>query len=157
HPRASPLVRTVLISPDLTTFGVAYTYAPGSPERAWVVGALDGARAAGIPWVVVGMHKNGIPAGEKACQIGASLFDLLLEKRVDLILQAHDHNVQRSKQLACPAIAVDGYRPSCVVDDGADGRYAKGAGSIVVISGSFGQCCVGTSSQDPAAGDFRYP
>src|SRR5437879_1301405 len=60
---------------------------------------IDGARARSIPWVIVGMHEHCLGVGH-ACEIGPDLVNLLTAKKVDLILQAHDHDYQRGKQLA---------------------------------------------------------
>jgi len=154
YPAGNPLVRVLMIAPDLTTFGTYRSYTSGDADYDWVGSTIDGARVAGIPWVVVGMHKNCITTGDKTCSIGTDIFDLLMAKKVDLILQGHDHNVQRSKQLDCAAITINGYDPACVVDDGADGLYTKGAGMIVNIGGSFGQCCYVTDPADPEAPYF---
>ena len=154
YPPSAPLVRAIMIGADLTVFGTTYDYFSGNARYTWLTAAIDGARAMGIPWVVVGMHKNCITTGEKTCSIGTDLFNLLMEKRVDLVLQGHDHNVQRSKQLYCPAITVNGYDPGCVVDDGADDFYTKGEGLELVIAGSMGQCCYGVNPADSEAGYF---
>ena len=82
------------------------------------------------------MHKVCITAGNKPCEVGADLCDLLLNKRVDVILHGHDHDCQRSKQLTCAT--PNTYRSECVVDSGADGRYSKGAGSVFVVIGITG-------------------
>jgi hypothetical protein len=158
YPSSSPLVRVIMISPDLTVEGITYEYTVGSPDYNWLSSAIDGARIADIPWVVVGMHKVCISTGNKSCEIGAPLLNLLLQKRVDVVLQAHDHNYQRSKQLGlsagCPAISVGSYDSNCVVDEGSP-IIAKGAGTTIVIAGVFGMCCTGTSPLDPEAGYFE--
>ena len=69
---------------------------------------------------------------------------MLVQKKVDLIIQAHDNAYERSKQLAfnpttCPKIATDGngyavYNSGCIVDNGL-GNYTRGVGSIVVVQG----------------------
>jgi hypothetical protein len=63
--------------------------------------------------------------------------NLMFQKKVDLVLQAHDHNYQRSKQLTCAL--VERFSSSCVANDGSSGIYAKGRGTIFVITGTFGQ------------------
>jgi hypothetical protein len=111
HPAARPLARFIMISPSITMpDGTTYDYTanPPSPHYQWLVDAIDGARAAGIRWVIVGTARNCITAGEKHCEIGQDVFNLLVDKKVVLILQGHEHGYERSKQLAtgpnCPAI-----------------------------------------------------
>ena len=151
------LVRVILISPDLTVKGEHYYYGDGNAHYKWLVGAIDGARAAGLPWVVVGMHKSCVSVGPYYCSIHSQLIDLLLEKRVDLILQGHDHSYQRTKQLAlgpaCPSLLIDGYDPDCVADESKD-EYVQGGGAISVIVATGGQELYKLNPQDPEAGYF---
>jgi hypothetical protein len=105
------------------------------------------------------MHKVCISTGVKPCEIGTDLMNLLISKHVDLVLQGHDHNYQRGKQLAlngvtCPAVPAGSYDPDCVIDDGSDNGYFKGAGTVFLISGSFGFCCYSVDPADPEAGYF---
>jgi hypothetical protein len=133
----SGIVRVIMIAADSKVDGEDYQYTPGNPHYQWLADTIDDARAQGIPWVVVGTHKDCLSMGNKPCEVGDDLMDLLIdEKRVDLILMAHDHDYQRSKQLTCSN--VDSYSAACVADDGADGQYSKGAGTVIVIAGMFG-------------------
>ena len=160
YPVSSPIARFIMISPDLSfTSGGNYSYTVGSPHYNWVSTAIDNARQTGISWIVVGMHKICISMGQKSsCEISSDLFNLLLDKKVDLILQGHDHNYQRSKQLAlnssCSEITVSGYNPSCVADDGSDNNYTKGAGPVVVIVGTGGNGLYNVSASDSESGYF---
>ena len=110
----------------------------------WVANTIDSARAAGIKWVIVGMHKPCLSM-DGTCYIGNAIMNLLISKKVDLILQAHDHKYQRSKQLAlngstCPAIQADTtYNNACVVNDGSTGNYTKDAGPVIDIIGTVGE------------------
>jgi hypothetical protein len=146
------LLRVILIAPGLEIGGEAYRYVPGNAHYDWLAARIDEARTAGVPWVVVGMHEVCITAGAKGCEIGADLMDLLIARRVDLVLQAHDHTYQRSKQLACAR--ENSYVSSCVVDDGADGRYTRGAGTVFVITGAFGRALYDILASDAEAGYF---
>ena len=119
---------------------------------------IDSARAAGIKWVIVGMHKVCISMGIAPCDIGNDLLNLLVSKKVDLILQAHDHDYQRSKQLAlngptCTAIQVGTYNSNCVVNDGSTGSYTQGSGPVVVIVGTAGE---GLHTLNLCDGDTGY-
>ena len=157
------LARFILISPDLTIEGRHYYYGPAdggsdTPELAWLKDAIAGARADGIPWVIVGMHKNCISLGEYYCDVYQDLFTTLIEERVDLVLSGHDHSYQRSKQLSAPApgcreVVVDDYDPDCVATTG--GTYRQGAGSAFVIAGAGGAGLYELNPDDPEAGYFE--
>ena len=140
YPGTAPLARFILTGcgTNFVTDGESvWACAAGDPHYQFVANAIDSARASGVHWIIVGIHKNCITAGAKVCEIGTAFFDMLLEKRVDLILQGHDHVYGRSKQLTC---ATPGsYRSECVADDGSDGGYAKGNGSVVMIQGTGGK------------------
>jgi len=151
---ASGILRVIMIAADHQVDGVSYQYVPGNPHYQWLADTIDDARAQGIPWVVVGTHKNCITMGNKPCEIGDALMNLLIDqKKVDLILMGHDHDYQRSKQLTCSN--VDSYSATCVADDGADGQYTKGVGTVIVIAGIFGGGgFTSVDTGDPEAGYF---
>jgi 3',5'-cyclic AMP phosphodiesterase CpdA len=140
-PADRPLVRMILISPGLTFPEGKTDYRSGSADYAWTAQAIDSARAKSIPWVVVGMHNPCITVGRYGCESGSDVFNLLLSKRVDLILSGHDHSYQRSKQLApsdqCPVVKVDSVDSDCVVDS--DSRLNRGAGTVAVVAGTGGR------------------
>ncbi|MCA9372716.1 metallophosphoesterase [Candidatus Woesebacteria bacterium] len=156
YPQSNPLVRVIMIgannSWDYDGDGVVsewekFNYTKNNPSDLqhynWLSDKIDAARAEQIPWVVVGMHKNCLTVGQKGCEIGTDLLNLLVEKRVDLIAQGHDHTYQRSKQLtnsipSCDSIQAYSYNPNCVSNTGYDGAYLKGAGSVLSIVGNFG-------------------
>ena len=102
--------------------------------------AIDGARTASIPWVVVGMHKPCITVGEYACDPGADLFNLLLSKKVDLVLSGHEHTYQRSHQLGlgagCASAGARRLRRRLRRDS--DNAFAQGAGSVAAVVGTGG-------------------
>ncbi len=160
YPASSPIARFIMTSPGLNfTNGGSYSYAAGTAHYNWVSNTIDNARAAGIKWVIVGMHKVCITMGIMPCDIGTDLFNLLVSKKVDLILQAHDHDYQRSKQLAlngttCTAISPAAYNSNCVVNDGSTGNYTQGAGPVVVIVGSIGEALFNLSTAAADAGYF---
>ena len=156
------LARFVLISPDLTIEGRHYFYGTDedgrdTPEMAWLKRTIDGARDEGIRWVVVGMHKSCISVGPYYCDVYQELFSTLIEKKVDLVLSGHEHNYQRSKQLAagtpgCREVIVDEYDRQCVAD--ADDEYRRGAGTAFVITGHGGRPLYKIRDDDPEAGYF---
>lgn len=144
YPSATPLARFIMADPGINFYhGGTYDFSAGSPRYVWLANAIDEARANGIKWVVVANHYNYVSAGAKGNQTGdTAYFNLLLEKKVDLILQGHDHNYQRSKQFAhsadCPSLTTASANMSCVVDDGSDNAYQKGKGPILLINGAGG-------------------
>ena len=145
-----------MLSPELTVAGTAYHYTPGSPAYQWVSDTIDQARNAGIRWIIVGYHYPCLTGGKYECASGSDLFNLLVAKHVDLVLNGHEHNYQRSKQIgldavACPSIAATGYNPGCVTDDGLDGVYPKDAGTVEIVAGTFGRGLYSVSRTDPEA------
>ena len=152
------LSRFIMISPDLTIEGKHYFYGDANKRYEWVAKAIDDARAADIPWVIVGMHKNCLSVGEYYCNIYQELMSLLVEKKVDLVLQADDHTYQRTRQLdtgpSCAIVKVDSFDDDCVIDSGEDGVYAKDAGPVFVITGAARADLYDTNSNDPEAGCF---
>src|SRR6478609_4239584 len=88
-PQQAPVVRVLMVSPGLTFPDGDWDYTVGSDHYAWTERAIDGARAARIPWVVVGMHKPCLSLGQYACDIGPDLLHLLVSKRVDLVMSGH--------------------------------------------------------------------
>ena len=161
-PRNNPLARFILISPDLifrVDDGEHYSYDVGTPRYDWTKGQIEDAKAKGIPWVIVGFHKNCIGAGEHHCETGTDILNLLIQEKVDLILNAHEHNYERSHQLAftdsCPqGIQEHVFIPGCIVHNGTDAKYQRGAGSVLVIQGTGGREIDTFNESDPTAGYF---
>jgi hypothetical protein len=145
YPSASPLVRFIMISPKLTfpPSTSAWSYSAPTARYSWTASAIDGARAAGIPWVVVGMHMYCLSLVDFPCATGTDIMNLLFAKKVDLYLQAHDHAYSRTKQLAlngsCTAIPTTNYNPDCVADASASSAYTAGNGTVLATVGSGGR------------------
>ncbi len=155
-PRGAPLVRFVMISPALPFPDGTWSYAAGTPRYRWTAGAIDGARSAGIPWVVVGMHKPCLSTGEYGCDPGVDIINLLLDRRVDLVLHGHEHLYQRTAQLTtgadCPAIQPGVFTAGCVIDSDAD--MVKGAGTVFATVGTGGAAMHELHPDDPEAPYF---
>lgn len=154
-PQGDPLVRFVMLSPNLGFPGGQWNYPAGSERYNWAAAAIDGARTAGVPWVVVGMHKPCLSVGDYSCDVGADLVNLLLTKKVDLVLTGHEHLYQRSKQIAlragCPTLTIGSYNPACVAD--ADNALTQGAGTVFAGIGTGG---VGLRNINPADTEAGY-
>ena len=161
YPRTNPLARFIFLSPDLVFVddgGEHYTYTVNSTRYLWTQSAIEQAHSLGIPWVIVAFHKSCIAAGEHACETGTDILNLLLSEKVDLILNAHTHNYERSNQLAptesCSGIQLHSYDPGCIVHNGADGKYQRGAGPVLVIQGTGGRELDAFNQDDPYSGYF---
>lgn len=74
------------------------TYAVGTPEYKWLSDSIDAARANGIRWIVSGTHSI-LSIGVLRCGMGKDAFNLLVSKKVDLVLLGHEHNYSRTYQL----------------------------------------------------------
>jgi hypothetical protein len=160
YPPSNPLARFINISPDLTFPGEGtYSYSAGSSRYNWTASAIDQARASGIKWIIVSMHKYCLSlASSGSCEIGSDLMNLLISKKVDLFLQGHDHAFARGKQLAiksgCSGVNPGSFDADCVVDSGSDGVYGKGVGAVHVVAGVGGESVGSVSTGDPEAGYF---
>ena len=155
-PQGAPIVRFIMISPGLPFSDGVWNYTSGTSHYTWTRNAIDGARAANVPWVVVGMHKPCLTMGEYACDPGADLLNLLVSKRVDLVLSGHEHLYQRSKQLAtgtpCTAITPGVYNAACVVNGSS--TLTKGAGTVFATVGTGGNANYDIDPNDSEAGYF---
>lgn len=155
YPSTGPLARFILVTPGLGIGG--YNYNKGGADYNWVANAITSARAAGIPWVIVGIHEFCIVIGPDPC-VGQALMNLLVSEKVDLILYGHKRTYQASKQLAlngstCASLKVGGYNAACVVN--ATSHMTKGAGSVMVIAGTAGEGLSPIDTTDPETGYFR--
>jgi hypothetical protein len=99
------------------------------------------------------MHKPCLSTGVHGCDPGPVVTNLLVRRRVDLVVVGHNHIYERSKQLrigrGCRWIPEDSFRPGCVVDRGRDGVYRKGRGTVFVTAGSFGGSKRNPDARDP--------
>ena len=154
YPGTSPFAKFIMVSPRLTVDGHTYDYRRGTADRTWLVRQIDSAEDAGIEWVVVGMHYPclSVGKGHAGCDSGRAVLDLLVRKKVDLLLTGHNHIYERSKQLAlgdgCSRIAPSRFDRDCVADSGRDGVFRRGAGLVQVTSGRVGGRHQGVNPDD---------
>jgi 3',5'-cyclic AMP phosphodiesterase CpdA len=142
YPRSSPLARFILSSCGLDLDGVSWDCAFGDTHYNFLSNAIDDARAKKIPWIITGMHKNCISNGDKDCSIGEAVQDLLLDKKVDLVLQGHEHAYLRSHPLLCAND--DEFRPECLAPTGEWGQILA-----IVGSGGRGNEALGGMPDEP--------
>src|SRR5256712_408194 len=167
YPAVNPIARFIFASPKIYNITGVCTSSPNCSSQTgqpctdqygcwqynandahynWTANAIDDARANGMGWVIVATHKVCISSADATCSMGIQFFNMLVQKKVDLIIQAHDNAYERSKQLAlsttaCPKIPTDGngyavYNSGCVVDSGL-GNYTRSVGSVVVVQGAW--------------------
>jgi PKD repeat protein len=155
-PASAPLVRYIMVSPALDFPDGTWSYAEGTPRYNWTAAAVDGARTAGVPWVVVGMHKPCLSMGAYTCDPGAGFINMLINKRVDLVLSGHEHLYQRSHQIAtsgaCAAIVPGSFSAGCIADS--DATMTKGAGTVFATVGTGGTPFRDINTADTEAGYF---
>jgi hypothetical protein len=141
-PRDHPLARIILLAPGLTFDPRPWGYTKGQPHYNWTAAAIDDARNQHIPWVIVGEHKPCLTSGTQPCGPGRDLLNLLIDRKVDLVISAHDHTYQRTQQLAlsgtCEAVDPRIYDADCVVRGSTD-TYTRGGGAVMLIVGTGGQ------------------
>jgi len=155
-PQQNPVARFVFIAPGFPFADGTGDFSVGSPRYNWTAAAIDGARSASVPWVVVAMHAPCISIGVYGCVAGTDITNLLLSKKVDLVLNGHEHHYQRSKQLSvaagCAGLQPGAYNSSCVRD--VDNSLAKGAGSVFTTVGTGGVGLRDVDTADPEAPYF---
>ena len=103
------------------------------------------------------MHKYCIAmTSAGGCEVGSDLMNLLIDKKVDLYFQGHDHAYARSKQLAyrtgCTSVPDGSFDADCVVD--ASSPFSAGAGTIITTSGQGGQSINSVDTGDSEIGYF---
>jgi hypothetical protein len=149
------IARFIMIDPGQIP---GYYYTRGSAGYRWVSSTIDSARAAGIRWVIVSMYDDCFSLGSKHCSKD-DLLNLLVSKKVDLVLHAHKHDYQASKQLAfngttCTSLTTASYNAACVVN--VTQSMVRGQGTVIVITGTGGATPqLSINPADPALQYFR--
>ena len=156
-PEQNPVVRFILVSPGIDfKNGRPLDYSRGSERWRWTAEAIDQARAQGIPWTVVGMHVPCFSLGEKSCQAGKDFTNMLIDKKVDLVLSGHDHVYQRSHQVGlgggCSELVPAKFSATCLTNKG--GSMEQGAGTVFVTVGVGGVELYNVKNNDPEVGYF---
>lgn len=156
-PKGAPLVRVIDASKDLTFEDGKWTYANGDARYNWLSAAIDDGRAKGAKWIVVSTHIPCLSVGEYACPTNKDFYDLMLSKKVDLVLHGHEHGYMRTNQLrtgtaACPKLAVGTFNSNCVVDS--DSSFTAGQGTVFATVGTGGTPIRDVNMADPEAPYF---
>lgn len=156
-PEQNPLVRFILVSPGIDfKNGRPLDYSRGSERWRWTADAIDQARSEGIPWTVVAMHVPCFSVGEKSCQAGEDFTNMLIDKKVDLVLSGHDHVYQRSHQVglngSCSKLAAADFSALCLTDK--DNSMSQGGGTVFVTVGVGGVDLYNVKNNDPEVGYF---
>lgn len=155
-PEENPVVRFIMVSPGLEFSEGKLDYSAGSERRRWTEAAIDEARSRNIPWTVVGMHAPCLSVGKYECVAGQEFTNMLIEKKVDLVLSGHDHVYQRTHQISlgaqCPRLVPAGFSRGCL--DGTGGSLVKGRGTIFATVGVGGVGFYDIHDDDPERGYF---
>lgn len=72
YPATSPFARFVFVNPNITS--TSHNYTVGGPSYVWLEGVLADARASGMNWIVVNMHKIFITGFAKTSQVESVFF-----------------------------------------------------------------------------------
>lgn len=157
YPEHSPLARFILVSPELQyRDGSVFSYTEGSTHLVFVAQAIREARAAGIKWIIVGMHKDCFSPGRRLCLSGPALVKTLIDEGTDLVLQTHSHFYGRSVALRCSPADLSGivsYDESCVIPNSLTSTY-RGGGTVFLIAGTGGQSLYDIAYGDSSAKYF---
>lgn len=156
-PQTNPVVRFIMVSPGIDfKNGRPLDYSKDSERWRWTADAIEGAASAQIPWTIVGMHTPCLSVGKYDCQAGRDFTNMLMEKKVDLVLAGHDHDYQRTHQLtvggSCPGLQPESFSPACLRDT--DQTMVKGAGTVFATVGTGGVGLYDVNDNDAEAGYF---
>jgi hypothetical protein len=155
-PEKNPVVRFVMVSPGIDFRNGPLNYSKGSERWRWTTDAIESAKSQGIPWTVVGMHVPCLSVGQYDCQAGEEFTNMLIEKKVDLVLSGHDHVYQRTHQLGtgagCPGLKPATFARSCLADS--DSSMVQGQGTVFATVGTGGVGLYNIDSKDPEMGYF---
>jgi hypothetical protein len=155
-PEQNPVVRFIMVSPGIEFRDGPLDYSRGSERWRWTEDAIDEAKSQGIPWTVVGMHVPCFSMGEKDCEAGQDFTNMLIEKKVDLVLSGHDHVYQRTHQLSlgrqCQEIVPAAFSGGCLVNT--DASMAQGSGTVFATIGVGGVGLYNVQERDPEAAYF---
>jgi len=156
-PEKNPMVRIVMVSPGIKfRDGKPLDYSKDSERWRWTADALDEAKSRKIPWTVVGMHTPCFNMGAYGCQPGEEFTNMLIAKKVDLVLAGHQHIYERTHQLGlsrdCPAVVPETFSRQCLA--GTDDAMKQGGGTVFAVVGIGGVGLHDVREDDPEASYF---
>lgn len=102
------------------------------------------------------MHVPCLSVGRYDCQAGHEFTNMLIEKKVDLVLSGHDHVYQRTHQLSlggqCQEIVPAAFSGGCLVNT--EASMVQGSGTVFATVGVGGVGLYNVNEGDPEAGYF---
>ena len=133
YPTSNPIMRFIFISAGIG--GPWPNYSVGSPSYNWLKARIDEAHSAGL-WVAVALHKECLSDGtvHTSCETTFDPFNLAITHGVDLWLDGHEHNYERSYQLSS-CTGSGNTVSSCQKNTG---TFVRGSGMVVNIIGTGG-------------------
>jgi 3',5'-cyclic AMP phosphodiesterase CpdA len=140
-PKTAPLVRVIQASPFISFPGGHWPYVQGDSHFNWLASAIDDGRARGAKWIIVTSHIPCLIVGTYNCPSPRDFYDLLVTKRVDLVLHGHEHYYSRTHQLRsgvtnCATVTAGSFNAACVADNDSD--FIAGQGSVFATIGTGG-------------------
>jgi PKD repeat protein len=156
-PKGAPLVRVIQTSPHLTFLDGKWTYTQNDVHYNWLSAAIDDGRAKGAQWIIVTGHIPCQTVGTNSCPQPKDFYDLLIAKKVDLVLHGHEHSYARTHQLRagvseCTTVPRLTFNAACVVDS--DSSFVAGQGSVFATVGTGGTPLRDVNPADTEAGYF---
>ena len=155
-PAADPVARLVMISPGLKFPDGTWSYDAGTPRYAWTSAAIDGARAAEIPWVVVGLHVPCLSMTAGPVRFGPGPHEPAGVEEGRPGPLGHNHLYERTKQLShstsCATIAPGTTSAACIAD--ADATLAPGEGDRLRHRGDRRRAVQSLNTADPERAFF---
>ena len=140
YPSQTPMMRFIFISAGIV--GPWPDYSPGTTHYNWLKSTIDDAKNMGL-WVAVALHKECLSDGivHATCESTFDPFDLAITHHVDLWLDGHEHNYERSYQLtSCSGSGTTVTSCSDNLGTVVNGvpTFVRGSGMIVSIIGTGG-------------------
>ena len=137
YPAAAPLVRFVMISPNLqydSSSATAWSYKSGTAHYTWTKNAIEGGKAKGL-WVVAGMHEYCTSMVNYPCVVGSRHHEPHAAGEGRPAVpgsrpRLRPHQAADGGRLRLHVLPPTSYNAACVADQGAT-TYTKGKGTVV--------------------------
>lgn len=156
YPGETPFARLMLISPDLEYKSTDKNeFKKGDKKYLWLKERFLTPKNKKYSWVIVFMHKPCLSIGQKQCESGPDLSNLLISEKADLVIMGHDHFYARTHPLKC--LEPNNFKTECVSRDtdisSSTEIIKSGSGTVFLTVGTGGQ----TGLRDINVNDPEFP